>query len=55
MDRDGLKQQAKEALRQKLSDQLNLAPDDPRDPEEVLKDKLEDEAKKGLLKLLGRD
>ncbi len=55
VDRDGLKQQAKEALRQKLSDQLNLAPDDPRDPEEVLKDKLEDEAKKGLLKLLGRD
>ena len=55
VDREGLKQQAKYALQQKLSEELDMAPDDGRDPEEVLKDTLEEEAKKGLLKLLGRN
>ena len=46
---DALEEKAKEKLREKL----NLS--DGQDTEDALKDKLEEEAKKGLLKLLGRD
>ncbi|WP_238370060.1 AsmA family protein [Heliomarina baculiformis] len=48
---DALEERAKEKIRAKLSG----APGDTRDVEELLKDKIEEEAKKGFLKLLGGD
>lgn len=50
-----LEDRAKAQLQQKLEQELDVKVQDGQDPEEVLKDRLEDEAKKGLLKLLGRD
>lgn len=54
-ERKALEDEAKAKLQQKLSEELEVQIEDGQDVEEVLKDKLEDEAKNQLLKLLGRD
>ncbi|TMV09780.1 AsmA family protein [Ruegeria sediminis] len=46
---------AKDKLRQKLEKELDTTITEEQDLEEVIKDRLEEEAKKGLLKLLGVD
>ncbi|MFA3918943.1 AsmA family protein [Ruegeria hyattellae] len=46
---------AKKALHGKLSEELDAPIESTEDAEEALKNKLEDEAKKGLLKLFGGD
>ncbi len=50
-----LEDEAKEKFQQKLSEELNANVTEDANIEDVIKDKLEDEAKKGLLKLLGVD
>ncbi len=50
-----LEEEAKEKVQQKLSEELNATVTEDANIEDVIKDKLEDEAKKGLLKLLGVD
>ncbi len=50
-----LEEEAKEKVQQKLSEDLNATVTEDANIEDVIKDKLEDEAKKGLLKLLGVD
>ncbi len=50
-----LKAKARDELSEKLAKELDIRPDDGQSAEDALKRKLEDEAKKGLLKLLGRD
>ncbi len=50
-----LEEEAKEKVQQKLSEELNANVTEDANIEDVIKDKLEDEAKKGLLKLLGVD
>lgn len=52
---DELEQQAKDEVQRKLVDELDVHVEEGQNPEEALKDTLEDEAKKGLLKLLGQD
>ncbi len=52
---DDLEAQAKEQLRRKLEEELDAPVAEDQDVEELLKDRLEDEAKKGLFKLLGVD
>ncbi len=50
-----LEEEAKEKVQQKLIEELNATVTEDAKIEDVIKDKLEDEAKKGLLKLLGVD
>ncbi|MBK0326493.1 AsmA family protein [Rhodobacteraceae bacterium F11138] len=50
-----LKQKAKEQLNQKIAEELDVQPGQEQSTEDILKQKLEDEARKGLLKLLGGD
>lgn len=52
---DKLEDQAKNELRQKLGEELDTTITEDQNIEELIKDRLEDEAKKGLLKLLGVD
>lgn len=52
---DALEDQAKDELRQKLGEELDTTISEDQDIEELIKDRLEDEAKKGLLKLFGVD
>ena len=49
VERDRLEQKARDKLRERL----NLG--EEQNVEEAIKDKIEEEAKRGLLKLLGRD
>ncbi|MEX0318637.1 MAG: AsmA family protein [Ruegeria sp.] len=53
--KEEVEQQAKEKLRRKLSEELDTTVTEDQDVEELIKDKLENEAKKGLLKLFGSD
>lgn len=50
-----IEDEAKAKLQQKLAEELDVQIEEGQDAEEVLKDKLEDEAKNQLLKLLGRN
>ncbi|WP_170340656.1 AsmA family protein [Ruegeria arenilitoris] len=50
-----LEQDAKDKALKKVGEELNTTISDSEQVEDALKQKLEDEAKKGLLKLLGRD
>ncbi len=52
---DEVEDQAKGKLLEKLSEELDQRVTEDQDVEELLKDRLEDEAKKGLLKLFGVD
>jgi AsmA protein len=52
---DELEDQAKDELRRKLEEELDAPVAEDQDVEELLKDRLEDEARKGLFKLLGVD
>ncbi|SHJ31280.1 AsmA protein [Shimia gijangensis] len=52
-EKEKLKDEADAALKDKLNEELNLAPDDERSTEEAIQDKLEDEVKDKLLDLLG--
>ncbi|MEO0766283.1 MAG: AsmA family protein [Pseudomonadota bacterium] len=49
-EKERLEQQAEDAVRSKVAEELNVT-DDGQDLEEAAKDKLEDELKKGILKL----
>lgn len=49
------KQDARQKVEQKVIEELNIAPQEGQSVEDAVKDKLEDEAKRGLLKLLGQD
>jgi AsmA protein len=49
------KQDARQKVEQKVIEELNVAPQEGQSVEDAVKDKLEDEAKRGLLKLLGQD
>ncbi|WP_333684210.1 AsmA family protein [Pontibaca methylaminivorans] len=53
VSREELEAKAKDKLREKLEKELRMQPGDDRDPVDALKDRLEDEARKGLLKLFG--
>lgn len=50
-----IEDEAKAKLQQKLAEELDVQIEEGQDAEEVLKDKLEDEVKDQLLKLLGRN
>lgn len=50
-----LEDKAKAKLQQKLAEELDVRIEDGQDAEEILKDRLKDEAKNQLLKLLGRN
>ncbi len=50
-----LESDAKQKVLDKVGDELDTVVTDTEDVEDALKNKLEEEAKKGLLKLLGRD
>ncbi|MEP3329901.1 AsmA family protein [Sedimentitalea sp.] len=52
---DEIEEEAKAKLQQKLAEELDVQIEEGQDAEEVLKDRLEDEAKNQLLKLLGRN
>ncbi|MFC6687742.1 AsmA family protein [Jhaorihella thermophila] len=52
---DELERKAREKALEKLGRELDTPVQTPQDAEKALKDKLEKEAKKGLLKLLGQD
>lgn len=52
---DEVEVEAKEQLRRKLGEELDTEITEGQDVEEVIRDRLEDEARKGLLKLLGAD
>lgn len=52
---DEIEAQAKEKLREKLAEELEVPVTDRQSLEEAVKDKLEDEVKNGLLRLLGAD
>lgn len=53
--RDELEQKAKAKIEQKLQEELDVTVQEGQSVEDAVKDKLEDEARKGLLKLLGAD
>ncbi|MEX0368104.1 MAG: AsmA family protein [Ruegeria sp.] len=53
--KEEVEKQAKDKLRRKLSEELDTTVTEDQDVEELIKDKLENEAKKGLLKLFGSD
>lgn len=50
-----LEEEAKAKAKDKLIEKLNVQVPEGQSEQDVIKDKLEDEAKKGLLKLLGKD
>lgn len=52
---DELEQDARDALQRKLEKELDVVVGEGEDAEEVFKDRLEDKAKKELLRLLGRN
>ena len=52
---DVLEQEAKEKAKQKLSERLGVPVEDRQQAEDALKSKLQEEAKKGLLKLLNKN
>ncbi|GAB5437503.1 AsmA family protein [Falsiruegeria mediterranea] len=52
---DKIEQEAKDRALEKLSEELDATVTEDQDVEELIKDRLEDEAKKGVLKLFGLD
>ncbi|MBO9449108.1 AsmA family protein [Tropicibacter sp. R16_0] len=52
---DKIEQEAKDRALEKLSEELDTTVTEDQDIEELIKDRLEDEAKKGVLKLFGLD
>lgn len=55
LDEKQLKEDAEKKLEESVRKELNLSEDDERSTEDAVKDAVEDEAKKQLLKLLGGD
>ncbi|MCE8553705.1 AsmA family protein [Ruegeria pomeroyi] len=55
LDKEAVETKAKDELRRKLGEELDTEITPDQDVEELIKDRLEQEATKGLLKLLGAD